>query len=543
LSAVGTEPEELELRDYVRVLRRRKWIVVVVTVTVVAVALAVSLLQTPVYEGTAELLLQPRSTESLFDPNTGVRSDPNRNVQTEIQVLSSRPVRDAVEEKLGSAPEVSASPVGQTDVIEVSAESTDPEQAARIANAYAEAYIDFRRTAAVNDLLDAAVEVQAKIADLERRVEEIDERIESVPPGEREQLEASLAAERSTLVSQQSLFRQKLDQLQVDSTLKTGGAQLVTPATAPLEPIRPTPLRNGVVALTVGLILGVGLAFLREYMDDTVKSKEDVDRAAPGLTVLGFIPGIRAWKDKDRPMVVTATDSSSPAAEAYRSVRTSLQFIGIDHPLKVLQVTSPAQSEGKTTTLANLAIALASTGKRVVVLDCDLRRPRVHKFFGLDNDSGFTNVLVGDVPMSAAVQTVPGQPDLFVVTSGPTPPNPAELLSSRRTEEVFTALKATADIVLVDSPPVLPVTDASVLSRLADGVLVIAAAGLTTRDNLRRAIETLEQVDAPVVGLVLNSTRRRRGYDGYHYHYAYTYRYTSAPSSNGASEREQARSS
>jgi capsular exopolysaccharide synthesis family protein len=186
-------------------------------------------------------------------------------------------------------------------------------------------------------------------------------------------------------------------------------------------------------------------------------------------------------------------------------------------------------------------MALASTGKRVVVLDCDLRRPRVHKFFGLDNDSGFTNVLVGDIPMSAAVQKVRGQPDLFVVTSGPTPPNPAELLSSRRTEELLTALKATADIVLVDSPPVLPVTDASVLSRLADGVLVIAAAGLTTRDNLRRAIETLEQVDAPVVGMVLNSTRRRRGYDGYHYHYAYSY--TSTPSSNGASTRDRARSS
>lgn len=534
--AVAMEPDELELRDYLRVLRRRQWIVIVVTAVVVTVALAVSFLQTPVYEGTAELLLQPRSTESLFDPNTGQRvGDPNRNVQTEIEVMKSRPVREAVEEELGvaQAPLVSASPVGQTDVIRVSAESTDPEQAARIANAYAESYIDFRREKAVSDLLDAAVEVQAKITEIEQQLAAIDERLDAAPPGERGQLEATLGPERNTLLSQQSLFRQKLDQLQVDSALKTGGAQLVTPATAPTSPVRPTPVRNGVVALVVGLILGVGLAFLREYLDDTVKAKEDVERTLPGLAVLGFIPAIRDWKDKGRPMVVTATDPSSPAAEAYRSVRTSIQFLGLDRPVDVLQVTSPAQSEGKTTTLANLAVALADAGKRVAVVDCDLRRPRVHEFFGLPNDVGFTNVLVGDVPLSQAVQPVTDHKGLFVVSTGPLPPNPAELLSSKRAEDVLSALRATADIVLVDSPPVLPVTDAAVLSRLVDGVLVIAAAGTTTRDNLRRAVDTLVQVDAPIVGAVLNSVRRRRGYDSYQYHYAYRYSYGGA-SSNGA---------
>ncbi len=537
---MGTDADELELRDYLRVLRRRKWIVAAVTLGVVGVALAVSVLQTPVYEGTAELLLQPRTTESLFDPNTGQRTgDANRNVQTEIQVLKSRPVRDAVEDELGSAPRVSAAPVGQTDVIEVRAESTDPEQAARIANAYAESYIGFRRSKAVDDLLDAAVEVQSKIAEIERQVDDIDGRIETAPPEERADLEARLGPERATLLSQQSLFRQKLDQLQVDSALKTGGAQLVTPAVAPTEPVRPTPLRNGVVALAVGLILGIGLAFLFEYLDDTVKGKDDVERAAPGLALLGFIPAIREWKDKDRPMVVTASDPTSPAAEAYRSVRTSIQFLGLDHSLDVLQITSPAQSEGKTTTLANLAVALATTGKRVVVLDCDLRRPRVHEFFGLDNEVGFTDVLVGDVALSAAVQTVPDQTGLFVVASGPLPPNPAELLSSRRTADVLTALRATADIVLVDSPPVLPVTDAAVLSRLVDGVLVVAAAGATTLDNLSRAIETLGQVEAPVVGSVLNSVRRRKAYDSYQYHYSYGYQ-PRQPSTNGITRAKRA---
>lgn len=522
------EAPELELRDYLRILRRRKWTILLATLITVAGAVGVSLAQTPVYQGRADVLLQPRSTESLFDPNTGQRSDPARAVQTEIQVLKSRPVRELVNKKLGSAPKVAASPVGQTDVIQVKAESTDPERAADIANAYARAYIDFRRTQAVDDLLAAGQQIQAKIADLQRRLDTLTDTPTPSPRATTATTNLELTSERDSLLAQQALFRQKLDQLQVDASLKSGGAQLVTPAVAPTEPIRPTPERNAVVALTVGLMLGVGLGFLREYLDDSLTAKEDVERAVPGVPVLALIPALGAWKDKKWSLVASLTDPDSPAAEAYRTLRTSVQFLGLDKPLKTVQVTSPSASEGKSTTIANLAVALAGAGQRVIVVDCDLRRPRIHQFFGLDNGVGLTSALVGDTTLREACQTAPQIKRLQVLASGPIPPNPSELLATNRMREVLRLLSDHADVVLVDCPPILPVTDASVLSHYVDATLLVATAGVTEQRPLRRAVELLNQVEAPLQGIVLNGVKDEGAYG-----YSYGYKYTSKPKGRG----------
>ncbi|HUP70145.1 MAG TPA: polysaccharide biosynthesis tyrosine autokinase [Acidimicrobiales bacterium] len=513
---------ELELRDYLQVLRRRRWIVALATLIVVGAALTSSLLQTPVYRASAELLLQARSTESLFDPNSGVRNDPVRAVQTEIQVLKSQPVRDAVRRQLGVAPKVSASPIGQTDVIAVKAESTDPRRAAAVANAYSKAYIDFRRTQAVNDLFAAAKEIQVKVDDLQGQIDALP--APSTDPRERANAAADAAAteaRRTSLLQQQALFKQRLDQLQVDAALKTGGAQLVTEASVPSDPVKPTPKRTGVVALAVGLMFGVVLAFLFEYLDDTIKSKEDLGRATGDIPTIGLIPAVGSWKDRGEPMVVSLTDPKSPVAEAYRSLRTSIQFIGLDRPMRTIQVTSPGASEGKSTTIANLAVALAQAGQRVVIVCCDLRRPRIHDFFGMSNTVGFTSVLLGDTPLSAAIQKVRGQERLAVLASGPIPPNPSELLSGRRTVEVLTAVQAEADIVLVDCPPVLPVTDAAVLSSRVDATLLVATAGETTRKEMARTIELLSHVDAPILGTVLNGAGDEDSY-GYPYRYSYS---------------------
>jgi len=166
-------------------------------------------------------------------------------------------------------------------------------------------------------------------------------------------------------------------------------------------------------------------------------------------------------------------------------------------------------------------VALARAGQRVIIVCCDLRRPRIHEFFGLSNDSGFTSVLLGKVPLSAALQKVPGQARLSVMASGPLPPNPSELLSSKRTVEVITSLQAEADIVLIDSPPVLPVTDALVLSGRVDATILVCVSGATTRKDAARAVELLEQVDAPLVGTVLNgvSAANTYGYGGQYYRY------------------------
>jgi succinoglycan biosynthesis transport protein ExoP len=529
---------ELELRDYLHVLRRRRWVVIATMLVVTAAALVASLVQRPVYEGTAELLLELRAPESIFDPNTGQRYDSARAVDTEIEVLKSEPVRAAVRRELRTAPAVSATPVGDTDVIEVRARSTEPKEAAAVANAYANAYIDFRRQKAVDTLLAAGKEIQETVADLQRQIDGLDAQVNSAPPPVRAQLEQSMVSSRQSLLSQQSLFRQKLEQLQVDAALKSGGAQVVTPASVPDSPVEPTPKRDAALALTVGLMLGVGLAFLFDYLDDSLKTKEDVERVTPGVPALALIPAVTTWKNREEPQVVSISEPKSPAAEAYRVLRTSIQFLSLDRPMRTIQVTSPAVSEGKSTTIANLGYALANAGQNVVIVCCDLRRPRIHKFFGLDNAVGLTSVMLGEVPLDAALQDVLDVERLQVLASGPPPPNPAELLSSRRAVEVITAAQARADVVLVDCPPVLPVTDAAVLSSRVDATLLVATAGRTTRRELQRAYELLAQVDAPIIGTVLNGVKGEGAYGYYRYAYAYSYTADAEdPGRTGASTR------
>ncbi|HEV2070819.1 MAG TPA: polysaccharide biosynthesis tyrosine autokinase [Acidimicrobiales bacterium] len=531
------DSEEIELRDYLAVLRRRKWSVLVSVAVVVLAAVAVSLVQTPVYEASAEVLLQPRSSEEIFSPDadqTQFRVDQTR-VNNAVAVMKSRSVREAVAAELGKEPEVTIRPQEVSDVVTISAESTDPAEAANVATTYAQTYIASRRQALIDDLLAASEEVQAKVGDIAVQIDELDAAIADVDrrigaadlaserqalQAERQRLEEDNATVRATLQNQRNAYAEQLDRLQLARNLtQTGGAQLVSAAAEPTTPVRPKPVRNAVLALVVGLMLGVAVAFLREHLDDTVKGKDDLDRVLPGVTVLGLIPAVAGWKDRATPRVVSVTDPTSHVAEAYRSLRTSVQFLSLDDPLRIIQLTSPNASEGKTTTLANLAVALSRAGQRVVVVCCDLRRPRVHEFFGLDNAVGFTSVLLGEAPLSAALQQVSGE-HLALLASGPPPPNPSELLASKRTADLLTALRRECDVVLVDSPPVLPVTDAMVLSRMVDATILVGTAGQTTRREYQRSLEMLQQVEANLVGTVLNGVEQGGGY-GYGYGYGY----------------------
>ena len=477
--------------------------IAVCTLLVLGVSLALSLLKSPVYAAEAQLLLQPRSTDSLFGPTTAEPSrDRDRTVRNEILLIESEPVRADVRRQLGTAPDVAVRARDATDMIVIRAESTDAERAAAVANAYANAYLSFRRSQAVDELQQAAREIQTKLSELQGQ-------IDALPAG----------AQKEALVTQQGLLRQKLDQVQVDAALRSGGAQLVSRASTPGAPFTPKPLQAGLRALGVGLLFGIASAFFVEYLDDSVKTKEDVERLVPGLSVVGIIPAVATWTAEEEARVISLEEPKSSAAEAYRSLRTSIQFLALENPVRSLQVTSPGPREGKTTTLVNLGVALARAGQRVIIVCCDLRRPRVHEFFGLDNSTGLTSVLLGKVPLTAALQPVAAQPRLSLLASGPLPPNPSELLSSRRTVDVLASLQAEADVVLVDAPPILPVADPLVLSGRVDATLVVCVAGATTRKDLVRTMELLTQVGAPVVGAVLNGVTSDAGYgyhDGYH---------------------------
>ena len=214
--------------------------------------------------------------------------------------------------------------------------------------------------------------------------------------------------------------------------------------------------------------------------------------------------------------LVTLTMPRAPVSEAYRTLRTNLEFSSLDKPLKTLVVTSPGPDEGKSTTLANLAVTLAQAEKRVILVDCDLRRPAQHEIFGVTNQSGLTTMMVDEQAMKAPPLQETGVPGLALLTTGPLPPNPSELVGSRRMAEIIAGLSQAADLVLFDAPPIIAVTDAAVLASRVDGVLLVIKAGGTKRDHAQKAKALLDKVNAHVIGAVLNNARMDTSYYRYY---------------------------
>lgn len=504
----------LELRDYLHVLWVRKWIVVLATVVMVAAAYGVSASQAPVYEASAQFRIVPPVNQLLTEGPKG--SD--ESVQNEIEVMQSAAVVDLVRQKLGGqAPPVTINAVSGTQFVRVSAESGDPEAAAAIANAYVSAYEDYRRQQTIEELVPVRDQAQAQFDALQVEIDDLTRRLGEVSSVTEPFVFGDLFDRRSAVQTRQTPIRTQVDDLNTRIQFATGGVADATAATPRREPSRPQPVRNALLALPIGLVFGIGLVFFFEYLDDSVKSKDDLQRATgAALPVLGLIPAV-PWRERST-QVITLESPNSPPSEAYRALRTSVQFLGVDEPLHCLQVTSASAAEGKTTTVTNLAVVLArAEDRQVVVVDCDLRRPRLHEFLDLPAEIGFTSVLLGEVPLSAALQPFPGEAGLSVLVSGPIPSDPSELLASRRTAEVLSSLRANGALVLIDTPPVLPVTDALVVSKWADATLLVTASGSTTRRQVQRALELLAQVEAPVVGSVLN--KAPAGGTGYGYGY------------------------
>ena len=504
-------------REWLRVLVRRKFTIALVTALFVLPALNVALLRSSVYAATAKVLLQVPTAAALLNPAAAAPDDPARMLQTQLEVFTGEPLREAVQAKLGKVPDVSVKGIGGTDVIEVTARNGSARTAAAVADAYADSFVELRRKQTVDNLAAAGQQVQAKADDAQNRLDDLDAQVAAAPVERQASVRQSLTAERSSLVSQLGFLQTKLDQLQIDQAITTGGAEIVTHARVPTSPVSPRPVRTGLLALVIGLVVGTAAAFGREYLDDSVKTREDMSRLTGGRPVLGVIPVSGDTADGLGTEVVSLTQPQSSAAEAYRSLSTAIQFLALDTPVVTIEVTSPGPREGKTTTVANLAVAMARVGQRVVIVCCDLRRPRVHEFFDVDGSQGLTSVILGKAPLSSVLRPVPGQSRLVVLPAGPLPPNPAEILSSWRFAEVMTSLQEHADVVLVDAPPVLPVTDAMVLSGRVDATLLVAVSGVTTRQEVTRAIELLSQVGAPVVGTVLNGVEpaREYGYGAY----------------------------
>ncbi len=319
-----------------------------------------------------------------------------------------------------------------------------------------------------------------------------------------------------------------LESVRLAKAQNTPNVVQVEPAMVPQSPISPQPVRNAGLAAAVGLMLAAGIAFLVEYLDDTLKTMDDIERVLQ-LPVVGYIAQIQ-YDSKSEESVYVTRQPRSPVSEAFRLLRTNLEFAGVDRPLRRILVTSAGPGEGKTTISVNLAAIMAQGGKRVTLLDADLRRPMVHRFLGLPNKVGLSDLFRGMLTLRQVAQPMEGEEAMTVLTSGSLPPNPTEVLASDRMEQILQEAEQGSDVVILDSPPSL-VADVQVLASKVDGVVLVIHPGHTAADSALATLEMLNRAGARTLGVILNRIPRERAdyyggyrhyspyYSGYHYYH------------------------
>lgn len=504
-----------------RMLRRRIRVVVICALLVPLAAVAFSVSQQKEYAATASLLFRdPQLDQKLFGSTVFAPSnDPAREAATNAKLVSLDVVAARTSKALHGrmsasaiSGEISVEPAGQSDVVSITATDPDPAFAARLANSFAQQFIAFRRDAD-----------RSKIASAQQLVQQ---QIDRLDP-------------RSRDGRQGSALRARDEQLRILAALQTGNAELVQPATTPAAPSSPKPVRNGIIGLLLGLIMGVGLALLLERIDRRLKDSKEVSDLF-GRPVIGVIPESRELSRAEQRF----DDLPTNEAEPMRMLRANLRYFNVDREIHSVLVTSAAPGEGKSTVAKHLASAAANTGERVLLLEADLRRPTLKTRMRLAGNAGLSQVLAGTRTLSEAIETVSldGSAEsrtLDVLASGPLPPNPTDLIESERMRQVLGAVSERYDLVVIDTPPTSVVSDAIPLVKSSDGVLVVSRLGKTTRDSLAHLRDQLNNLGAYVLGVVVNSVGRG-GASGYGYGYGYGAEYTSQLKKPAVTARETA---
>lgn len=514
------------LRDYLQIVKRRKWVIVQAIVLVPLAAVLYSMHQKPVYQASAQVLLSAQDISSALSST----SPANNNVPDATMV--------ATQAQLAQVPEIGQRAIQQlrlknitpdqflsscsvsssttTDILGFSCRSNDAALATRMVNAYGLQYTLYRRQLDTNAIVAAREQVSAKIHQL------------------------NSAGQKGSVLT---ALEEREQELQTLADLQTSNATVVQTASSSSQ-IAPRTKRNGVLGLILGIVLGLGLAFLREALDTRVRTAQEVgDRV--GLSLLGRLPEPpKRLRTADK--LVMIEQPSSVEAEAFRVLRTNLEFATLDREIRTVMITSAVAQEGKSTTIANLAVALARGGQRVILVDLDLRSPYLDRFFDLGNRPGVTQVVLGRASLGDALTLIPvaapgRTPDgatstgngrsvvrgqLAVLGSGPLPPDPGEFVSSAALSSVLAQLRKVADVVLIDAPPLLGVGDALVLSAKVDAMLLVTRMEKVRRPMLSEVHRLLATAPSVALGFVVTGAEAEAGYgsgysDGYGYGHAH----------------------
>lgn len=524
----------MELRQYVSILQKWLWLIVLGAVLAAGSAFVFSIFSTPVYQSAATLLIS-QGTSASGVTYTDILTSQNiaatyveqiKSPVILIQVINDLNLPFTPQQLAGST---TVQQVRSTMLINVSVEDISPERTMATANQIAKDFIAWNAGIQSTRYQSAQKDLDQQLADLRKKIDDTQKALvplgdptdpkNATAPAFIQTQRVSLQMDLSTYQAQYSVLLKSAQDFRLASSQSVDSITITTPAQLPQSPVRPNTRLNTLLGLVVGLMLGVGVAFLIEYLDDTLKSSDDVNRVL-GLPTLGAVVRVPSM-GTDQGTLITVESPRAPYAEAYRNLRTNLQFALLnDTSPSSLVVSSAEPGEGKSTTIANLAVVMAQMGKKVILVDTDLRRPTLHRVFKLPPGPGLTDLLLDESPSIDPLLSDTLVPGLQVLVSGTPPPNPAELLASERMGKLVVALKQRADIVLFDSPPILPVTDAALLAAKTGNLLWVVGAGTTRTEHLRRAREALTQVDTKVLGIVLNRVTAGRGY-GYYYYYYY----------------------
>lgn len=515
---------------YLRVLRRGAWVVVVMVALGTSLSLLLALGQDRLYRASAEVFLTNQNLAATLANVPLPYVDPQREAETQATLARSPAVaRQAL--KMVSAPErtvdqllasSSVTPAPNSDLLTFEVTDRVPAAATLLATTYARAYTSYRREVDTGVLVRARRELEGRLSDLRNEGQQ------------RSPLYISLA--------------ERVQQLRTLEVLQGSNALLMRPARGAAQ-IQPRPVQAAVLGGVLGLVLGLGLAFLLDAVNTRVRSAAEVQERL-GLPLLGRLPAPGRRK-RDKRTLTMLSAPNAPKAEAFRILATNIDFENLDRDARTIMVTSATRGEGKSTTVANLAVAYARTGRRVAVVDLDLRRPSLHRFFDGDERPGLTHVALGRATLDEALVPVwvlddqlspasfsgngaqrTSEGTLLVLGAGVLPPNPAEFIRSDALGQVLGALEQRADLVLIDAPPLLQLSDAMILSARVDALFVVTRLPLLRRPVLNELRRVLDGAPVAKLGFVVTGEAASEGYG-----YGYGYGYHQAPA--GTRERER----